>query len=249
MRKIVLIALLMLLLVGSYACGTDDIKGKGATLVHTGNNYYTRGRFDQAALAYQKFVEQNPDSPYRKAAILGLADCYYKDKEYFQAILYYERFAELYPLDPLTPRAQFYMGMSYYYDSNTADRDQTQTMQAKKVFDFIQEEYPDHELAPYAKKYGTQMAAIKTSSELEIARFYLRVNKSHSAITRLQEYIERHPDSDELPEAMYLLGEGYYKEQSYKKAALIFTMVIEKYPGAVFASKAAAMAKKIKLKK
>ncbi len=231
------------------SCGGDVITGKGAILANKANGFYAKERFQQATDSYRLFVEQNPDSPYRRTSIIGLADSSYKDQDYFTAILYYERFLELYPIDKLTPRAVFYLGMSHYNDSHDPDRDQTPSFRAKETFEMFLERFPDHPLSPFAKKYKGEMEARIAQSEMEIVRFYSRVNQHNSAVIRLKEYIEAHPDSAAMPEAMFLLGKSYYKEQAYKKAAMVFTAVIEKYPDSSFASQAADLAKKLKIKK
>ncbi|VAX21565.1 hypothetical protein MNBD_NITROSPINAE02-871 [hydrothermal vent metagenome] len=249
MNRLVCVMVMAALVSPLVSCGGDKITGKGATLANRANGFYAKERFQQATNAYRLFVEQNPDSPYRRTSIIGLADSSYKEEDYFTAILYYERFLELYPIDKLTPRAVFYLGMSHYNDSHSPDRDQTPSFRAKETFAMFLERFPDHPLTPFAKKYKGEMEARIAQSEMEIIRFYSRVNQNHSAVIRLKEYIEAHPDSAEMPEAMFLLGKSYYDEQSYKKAAMVFTAVIEKYPKSDFASQAANLAKTLKIKK
>jgi len=229
-------------------CAKKELTQPDAKLIDQANNYYSRDRFTQATESYRKSIEKNPDSPFRKAAILGLADSLYKDKSYFEAELYYERFVELYPMDPLKPRAAFYDGMCYYHDSHASDRDQTQTKKAMDIFNDFVKDYPDHPLAPYARTFAAEMRSTLAGSVLEIARFYHRVNKPHSAIGRLEEFLKTYQDTKDAPEAMYLLGDCYFREQSYKKAAIAFTDLIKKYPGSEYATMAAAQAESIKLK-
>ncbi len=240
---------LLTTLLAIFSCGKDEFVLPGAGLVNTANNYYARGRFTQASDTYRKFIDENPDSPFRKKAILGLADSLYKDKLYFEAALYYERFAELYPLDNLTSRALFYMSMCYFKNSSTADRDQTQTNKAIESFDKFLATYPNHNLAPIAKKLRDEKISVRAGAALEVARFYHRINKSQSAIGRLKEYLAFYPGSKQEPEAMFLLGECYYREQSYKIAARIFAAIIKTYPQSAYAKKAADLSERITIKK
>ena len=241
MKKEVSTFLMALMLTGA-ACAEIDIRAKEGVSVNRGNSLYALGRYSQAVLVYRKVVEESPDSPHRKATLLALADSLYMDEEYFEATLYYERFLELYPLDPLTPRAAFYLAMCSYSNSFIAERDQTNTERAIDTFKVFIEFYPDSPLTPTARKYKREMEARLAESELNIARFYHKIDRNMSAIRRLQGYLEKHPDSGNVPEALYLLGDCFYKEGAEVKAASIFSVLLDQYPESEFARLAAEKA-------
>lgn len=230
------------------ACASGmDVAQPDAMLMDNANNFYARGRYSQAIDLYRKSVEQNPDSPYRKGAAMGLADALYKEKEYFEAALYYERFTELYPLDSLTPRAYFYLAMCHYNDVHTPDRDQANTKKAKEAFARFIEKYPGHRLAALAKKFSAEMDSVLVDSEMEVIRFYHKTNKNQAAIWRIRDHMKQHPASPYTEEAMFILGECLYREQSYREAASVFITLMEKNPGGAYSAGAAELAKNIKL--
>ncbi len=237
------------LLLLTASCSTADLIQPEAITVNRANNYYARGRFSQSVELYRKAVDENPDSPYRKTALLGLADSVYKNGDFFEAVMYYERFLEQFPLDRNTARAQFYLAMCYYQDSFSADRDQTNSKKAIKEFERFEQKYPGHPLVQYAVKFRKEMETVLVRSEMEVALYYYRVEKNISAITRLREYYEKHPESDDAPEALFLLADCYMREQSYKRAATIFTFLIKTFPESQFAGRAKERAKGLKLKK
>jgi len=248
-KKNAALAVAGVLLAGSLiSCSQKELVRPDAVLINRGNNFYARERFTQAAEEYRKSIEENPDSPFRKAAILGLADSLYKDRKYFEAALYYERFVELYPMDPLRPRAVFYLGMCHYLDSYTPDRDQTPTKKAMETFDSFVKDYPNSELAPYARKFYNEMRATLAESLLEIARYYYKVNQNQAAIGRIHDFLNQYPDAETVPEAMYMLGVCYYREQSFRKAAVVFTELMKKFPENKYAAEGAAIAEKLRLK-
>lgn len=249
MKKQILIAVAVVAMASFTACGKRDIMLPDAVLINKANNYYAKGRYTQATENYRKSVEENPDSPYRKMAVLGLADSLYKDKSYFEAVLYYERFIELYPLDTHTPRAQFYLGMCYYYDSHSSDRDQASTKKAFDAFSKFIKKYPDHELIPFAKTYREEMSATMADALLSVANFYYRLNQDQAAISRYVEYIAKYPESDAVAQVMYRMAECLNRQQSYKKAAQILADIIERFPNDPWAAKAATLAEKLKIKK
>ncbi len=243
-----MIAGLVSIMTAGYGCQTKELISEDNLLVDRGNIYYASERYTQATDKYRKLVEQYPDSPFRKQGIIALADSLYKDKSYFEAVLYYERFVELYPLDTLTPRAQFYLAMSYYHDTSTAERDQTNSSKAVEIFGQFLNNYPDHILAPAALERKNKMISLIASNQMHIARYYRRVNRNQAAIQRLTEFLAKYPGSDEQPEALYLLGESYYAEQAYKKAAKVFTRIVRDHPQSEYAKKAAEIAKTLKIK-
>ncbi|HEB71949.1 MAG TPA: outer membrane protein assembly factor BamD [Nitrospirae bacterium] len=250
MKKQLCALALAALIPGFSGCHSDkQIIKKDSVLVNRANNNYARGRLTQASEEYRKLINEHPDSSFRKQAIIALADTLYKDKKYFEAVLYYERFIQLYPLDPLTSRAQFYLAMSHYNDTSTLDRDQTSTVKTVEAFEVFLKRYPKHLLVPYAKEKKRDMEQLRSKSMMDIARFYRKINRNQSAITRLNEFIDLYPDSGEAPEALFLIAECYMAEQSFKNAALAYTWILDNYPDSEYAPKAAIEAQKLKLKK
>lgn len=51
----------------------------------------------------------------------------------------------------------------------------------------------------------------------------------------LRKIVERHPDSDLVPRARFLLGETYYREQDYERAIREFEAFMTLYPGHLIA--------------
>ncbi|MDH4184453.1 MAG: outer membrane protein assembly factor BamD [Nitrospinota bacterium] len=217
-------------------------------LLNKANNFFARSRFNQATDSYRKLVEGYPDSSYKKVGLIGLADSLYKEGQFEEADLYYSRFVELYPLDEMTPRALFYYGMSQVMLTSTPDRSQTKTKTAINVFDEFTRRYPDNNLTPSAAWHKKQMEAMLAESKLEVARFYHRTGRNAAAINRLREFLEENPATPDAPEAMFLLGECLMREQAYKRAAEVFTVLIGAHPDSPWALKARATANKLILK-
>ncbi len=250
MKRGLCAAAAVMILLGSAGCGgKKEVIKQDSVLANSANRYYARERFTQAIENYRTLTEEHPDSPFRRQGIMGLADSLYKDKQYFEAVLYYERFIELYPMDPLTSRARFYLAMSYYHDTTTPDRDQINTIKALDAFSLFLKNYPNHPLAPYARTLKADMELLRSESRLDIARFYHRIERSQAAIDRLNEFLKLFPGSSEAPEALFLLADSYYTEQSYKKAAKTLIKLIDEYPNSEYTDKAAEMAEKLKIKR
>ncbi|MBI4828790.1 MAG: outer membrane protein assembly factor BamD [Nitrospinae bacterium] len=238
----------LLALAAASACqSAPEAPSPDSQLVNKANESYADERFTQAAERYRQINDEHPDSPYLRLALLGLADSLYKDTEYVEASLYYERFIQLYPLDPLTPRALFYQGMSAYLDTSTSDRDQTNTLKSIELFNSFLAAYPAHPLAPLARERKGNMESQFAESHLEVARFYYRINQNNAALIRLREFMQAYPASPLMPEALFLMGDCYYREQAYKEAGRAFISLMENYPSSEYAPQAARLAETLKL--
>ncbi|MBF0169786.1 MAG: outer membrane protein assembly factor BamD [Nitrospinae bacterium] len=230
-------------------CATDPLIQPDSVTVNQANNFYARERFSQAIEVYRKAIDENPDSPYRRQALLGLADSLYKDGQFFEAVVYYERFGELYPLDPLTPRALFYMGMCHYQDALDPDRDQTNTDKAIHHFKVFLELYPSSKYSPFAKGFKEEMEARRIESRLEVAQFYFRLDKNVAAIRRIRDFLTLHPGAAQEAEAFFMLATCYYREEAFSKAAQVYTILLERYPDSPWAKEAIPYAEKLRIKK
>jgi outer membrane protein assembly factor BamD (BamD/ComL family) len=59
-----------------------------------------------------------------------------------------------------------------------------------------------------------------------------------AAVGRLQTLLRSYPDSDLIPEALYLLGETYLEMKQAKKAYKTFQQLLQQYPNSDYADDA-----------
>ncbi len=80
---------------------------------------------------------------------------------------------------------------------------------------------------------GTQMATLPPSAspkdEYELAYGYV-LHKDYALATRsFRDFLEKHPDDAQVPDAQYWLGESLFQQQRYRDAAESFLAVSTKY--------------------
>ena len=225
-----------------------ELQASDVLLLNKANNFYARQRFNQATASYRKLTEEYPDSNHRKPALIGLADSLYKEGQFDEANLYYERFVELYPMDHLTSRALFYYAMTQMMMTSNPERNQAKTRAAISSFSEFIERYPDNQLSVQADWYKKEMERMLSNSKIEVARFYYRTGKNGAAINRLKEFLAEYPGSPDAPEAMYLLGGCFMREQAYREAAEVFTALIGAHQDTKWAAMARADAGKLMVK-
>lgn len=210
-----------------------------------GSNNYSRGRHQSAVDYYLAILESSPDSIYWKGSILALADSYYKLGDFAQSSIHYQKYVELYPVDRFSERAQFYLGASHYLSVKGPQRDQSSVLMAIEVFTDLIERYPTGVFADKARELIGEMRTVNSESEYLIAKFYYRINQNVAAISRLSQYILAHPESDDLPEASYMLAVAYHREGAEADSARVLTELLESFPDSKWARRAEPLAREI----
>ncbi len=202
------------------------------------NMWFTKGKYSSSRDLYTRIIEEEPDSPFRIHVLLAEADTYFMGKEYDLSAPLYRRFRELYPLDPLTPRALFYEGMSYYWDIPNIARDQTSTKKALEIFQSFLKIYPHHFATPFAKQkvdFINDRLAEKTFLR---AKFYYRIDAFGACIGRVDELLEKYPDTRFRAEALLYKGMSYLAEEAFGKSRAVFMEIIKEHPETKAAKKA-----------
>ena len=236
--KICIAALICSLFVGGCVSRPSEQASAGELLI-LGREDLKAERFESAREAFKKLLREHPDSKHRRQALINLADTYYNAGEYTEAKVQYEEYVQLYPISAQTPKAYFFLGMSDYNTILAVDRDQESTRQALKNFRELLKRFPKSELSPDAKKRIAQLRFLLGKHEMLISRFYIRRGLRVSAIPRLREMVEKYKDIPELrAEALFYLGESYLLEESFKKAAEAYRLLISDYSISPFANKA-----------
>lgn len=192
----------------------------------------------RAKAAFQQVLEDYPDSRERVTALLLLARTYYSDDEYEEAKFHFQKFIELYPAHKQVDRAYFFKAMSDYKLMDLARRDQTHTREALEGFEQLIARFPKSQYLNDAQVKKKECEAKLAQNVFEIGKFYYRTGSYQSAIIRLKNLMDEHPNQKFLDEVMFLLAESYYHEQSFGEAFNFYKRLLKKYPRSPFALQA-----------
>lgn len=224
------------------ACASDERK-RDIEFFDDGNGYFTNEKFDPSQKAYQRLLDESPDSPFRVHALLGSADAYYLQGEYIASAPIYARFVELYPQDDLTAQALFYEGMSYYKDMVPLKKDQTNAGKALDIFVEFVRKYPMHFATPFALEKITLLNDRLAQKEFEVALFYFNTTGYISCIGRVDYLLEKWPDSRFKADALLLKGKSYRAEEAYDKGNAVLRQVAADFPATSAGIEAATILK------
>ncbi|NLN40269.1 MAG: outer membrane protein assembly factor BamD [Smithella sp.] len=167
--------------------------GKRTPVVNTPEALYARGtadyqdgRYKKARAAFTRLKEEYPLHELAVLAELGIADSYYSNKDYLEAEGAYRDFVELHPTDENVPYAIYQTGMCHYQQIEDIDRDQTQTVRARREFEKLTARYPQSRFALLAEKMTRECNAQLAEHEFYVGNFYFKLKKYEAALARFE---------------------------------------------------------------
>ena len=231
-------AALSLMMVGCSNSDNADIDGQADApvdqLYNDALNTVLAGDVDLAAPKFEEVERQHPYSIWAVRAQIMAAWSFYQSNQYAQAEASLDRFIELYPADPLTQYAYYLKALSYYEQIVDVERDADMTYKALNAFEDVLRRYPD---GPYAR--DSQLKADLARShlagkEMAVARFYL--NKGHyaAAIKRFAVVVRDYDRTNQVPEALYRMGEAYLSLSLDEEAMRVLQAAEYNYPESVW---------------
>jgi outer membrane protein assembly factor BamD len=180
----------------------DIIYGKAETLVD-------KGRFDDAARAYEEVDINHPYSQEARRAILMAAYAYYKAGKYDEAIGAADRYLTLHPGTQESDLAQNIIGMSYYDRILDPRRDQTNARKGLAAYEKLLQRYPESRYAAEATNRIRILRDVIAASEMTVGRWYLRKSNYLAAINRFKVVVTDYQTTEQVEEALMRLTEAY----------------------------------------
>jgi outer membrane protein assembly factor BamD len=161
-------------------------KNTPEALYKTGYDYYQAGRYKRAAESFQRLKDLHPLSPLAILAEMGVADAHYSDKQYGEAELAYNDFMNLHPTNENVPYVLYQIGMCHYNQMQTIDRDQTETLRAKREFERLIARFPGSKFTFMAETRLKECRQKLADHEFYIGEFYFKQKKYKAAFKRFE---------------------------------------------------------------
>lgn len=200
------------------------------------------GKDYETILKYLKEVQlRYTYSPYATLAELRTGDVFFEKGEYEQAAIEYEEFLKRHPAHEEAAYATYQLGRSYYRQLKSPDRDPTETREALKWFNIFVDKYPFSPLVPKAEHRIVKCRQRLAKREIYIGNFYNKRKNYQAAVNRYNIVVVDYSDTKQLPEAMYLLGRAYAKQDQYELARATLTELVQTYPDEKYAGKASSL--------
>jgi outer membrane protein assembly factor BamD len=168
-----------------------------------------KGKFTDAARAYEEVDINHPYSQEARRAILMAAYSYYKGGKYDDAIGAADRYLTLHPGTQEADLAQNIISMSYYDRVLDPRRDQTNARKALAAYETLLQRYPESRYAGEAQNRARILRDLLAASEMTVGRWYLRHNNFLAAINRFRVVVTDYQTTEQAPEALMRLTEAY----------------------------------------
>jgi len=168
-----------------------------------------KGKYGDAARAYEQVDINHPYSQEARRAILMAAYAYYKAGKYDEAIGSADRYLTLHPGTQESDLAQDIIAMSYYDRVLDPKRDQTNARKALVAYDTLLQRYPESRYAAEAQNRARILRDLLAANEMMVGRYYLRHNNFLAAINRFRSVVTNYQTTEQIEEALMRLTEAY----------------------------------------
>jgi len=185
------IALLLLLMISGFSF--SNLFGKSEPPKNTPEGLYSKasvefnkGHYKKAQEYFLRVKEEYPLHDMAVLAEIGVADSMFSDKEYAAAENAYSEFISLHPINENVPYAIYQLGLCHYNQIEDIDRDQAETIAAKKEWEKLIARYPESKFSTMAEKMVRECKQRLAEREFYVGRFYLKQNKYKAALARFE---------------------------------------------------------------
>lgn len=171
------------------------VKNSPEGLYARGSSEFNDGSYKKAREYFTRLKDEYPLHNLAILAELGIADSFYTDKQYMEAEGAYSEFLNMHPTNDNVPYVLYQMGMCHYNQIGTIDRDQTETIKAKKEFERLINRFPDSKLSNVAEKLLRECKQKLAEQEFYVGQFYLRQKKYQAALKRFETAVRNYSNT------------------------------------------------------
>lgn len=169
--------------------------------------YYHKEDYKKAIELFQRVKEEYPLSKHALMAEIGIADSYFSAGLFVEAEMNYTEFINLHPTNPNVPYAIYQLGMCHYKQMSTIDRDQTETLKAKKEFERLVSQFPASRFAALAQQKLRECKKRLAEHEFYVGHFYFKMKQYKAALKRFELIEKEYPNLGLDYKVAYFLAE------------------------------------------
>lgn len=199
------------------------------------------GDITAAAPLFDEVERQHPYSDWAVQAQLMSAWSHYTSNQYPQAIAAFDRFIELNPAHRNTDYAYYMRAQSYYEQIIDVERDSSMTRNAKEAFEALLNRFPNSRYARDARLKLDLTLSHLAGKEMAVGRFYLQQGHFDAGLRRFATVVEEYQTSNQVPEALYRMVEGYLSLGLVNEAERAGAVLQYNYPNSVWTERMLAV--------
>ncbi|MFA4917449.1 MAG: outer membrane protein assembly factor BamD [Syntrophales bacterium] len=173
---------------------TDTTKNTPEALYQRGYGYYQKGTYYKAIEFFERVKEEYPLSQLAILAEIGIADAHFSQGKYTEAEMAYNDFINLHPTNENLPYMIYQLGMCHYKQMASIDRDQTETLKARKEFERLMSRFPGSKFSFLAEKKLRDCEKKIGEHEFYVGCFYFKMKKYGAALKRFEIITSDYPN-------------------------------------------------------
>jgi outer membrane protein assembly factor BamD len=155
---------------------------------------YQKGDYGDAIQLFQKLKEEYPLSKVAILAEMGIADSYYYEEEYGEAETTYTEFINMHPTNKDIPYAMYQLSMCHYNQMSDIDRDQSETLKARKEFERLIARFAESKYVSMSEKKVIDCKKRLAEHEFYVGNFYFKMKKYKAALKRFETIAKDYAD-------------------------------------------------------
>lgn len=207
------------------ACGlfpdkTDPTRDwSAARLYKEAKDELTSGGYEQAIKYYETLESRYPYGAYSQQGQLESAYAYYKQGEAASAVAAIDRFLKLHPNHPSVDYAYYLKGLVFFNEDiglfgkisgqDTTERDPKAARDSFDAFKELAQRFPESKYTPDALARMKYLVNALASSEVHVARWYMRRGAYIAAANRAQFALQNYPEAPAIEEALFVMVKAY----------------------------------------
>lgn len=220
-----------LLAAGACASAQPTLQGlEPEGLYAVGQDALREGHWDDAVLAFERFVVSHPGHPRYEEARYRLGEAYFGDEEYISAGAEFNRLAADFPASEWADDARFQVCRSYERLSPPVELDQQYTQTAVGHCASLIQYYPQSDYVAQAQEIIERLRGKLALKEFERGEWYRGRGLIDSAIINYGFVLQDYPDTYVAPRALLRLYQAYRELGYDEEAEGARTRLLAEYP-------------------
>ncbi|RMG02332.1 MAG: outer membrane protein assembly factor BamD [Nitrospirae bacterium] len=194
--------------------------------------------FEEARRLLFEVKNRDLTKKYAPIAQIKLGESYEAEEKPDEAIQEYRRFLSLYPDHPQAAYAQYKIAMVYFKQIDSPKKGAGGARKALHEFEKLLREYPRNPYREAAKLRIKKCRNLIAEYEMVVGRYYFKHEAYKAALNRFLEVVKGFSDTNEHPEAFYMVGLTYERMGKKDMARDYYTKLLSSYPDNPFTKKA-----------
>lgn len=180
---------------------------------------FDSGKYDKAALLYEKLEGRAAGTPLAQQAQLEKAYAYHLNGDQAKAVATIDRFLKLHPASPAHDYALYLKGtvtfaekiglLGSFAKQDLSERDQKAAKESFQAYKELVTRFPNSKYTPDARQRLVYIVNALADYEVHVARYYMTRKAYVAAINRAQQAITDFRDAPALESAMAIIVEAY----------------------------------------